>query len=515
MRLLLLTLLLLPSLAAAQHAGRFLLAAGEVFVVRGGATVRAALGTPVESGDVIRVGAASDAQIRMSDASIVALRPGTELRIDEYVYSGKPDADSKSFLSLVRGGLRTITGAIGSLHDRSHYEVRTPTASIGIRGTHYVLVQCDNDCPGSANGTYGGVSDGKIGVQNRTPEREFDAHEFFHVADASSPPEALMGPPDFLYDRLPAQERSPRSKGSESSEGMARSGLDAESRPSDVPAPPSPPAFVVTEQRDKSGNPVVIQTGVVVAAAAGSRALVGSFGGSQALDATVGAFEPGTELTMSGTALQSFRAPAGSSTAGAVSGDSGGNVVDETKPNAIGASWGYWSAGTYTDSGGTIPLSSTASYGNGQFHYLVAPLTPPEVIATKTGVLAYNFVFGTTPTNNLGELGTFVRPEALGVDFVKQSIAWPAANFSFPNQSWSFPTTTSPITVSSQGAYTQNTVIGGCGGNSCSGTVELTRTGVFLGPTGDHLGVSMAGRGGTDPTASMQAVGVYSCQPNC
>lgn len=503
MRILIVSLFLLPSLAAAQ-AGRFLLAAGDVTVVRGGATVRAAVGTAVESGDVIRVGQQSNAQIRLSDESIVALRPGTELRIDDYVYSGKPDESSRSLISLARGGLRTITGAIGALHDRKRYEVRTPTASIGIRGTHYVLVQCDNDCPGAANGTYGGVSDGSIGVQNQTPERQFAAHEFFHVASASTPPEALIAPPDFLYDRLPGQRRSEGNRGSESSQGMARSGLDAESRSSEVPTPPEPPPFVVTEQRDRSGNLVVLQ------ATGGTRALIGGIADTNALDGTVAGFEPGAQLATSGTTLQSFSVPAGSSTAGAISGDSAGSVVDETQPNAIGASWGYWTGGTYTDASGTTPLSPTGDFGS-QFHYIVAPLTPPDVIAAKTGAFSFDLAFSTTPTNNMGETGTISSRLPLTVDFTKRSIAWPDIAFSFPSQSWSFGPSSSQITVSSQGATTQNAVTGSCLGNGCSGSAELTRTGVFLGPVGDHLGVTMVGRGGIDPPASMQAAGIYRC----
>ncbi|HXL74477.1 MAG TPA: iron dicitrate transport regulator FecR, partial [Burkholderiales bacterium] len=74
--IILLVLLSAPGLALAQ-AGRFLLAVGDVVVARGQAEIRAATGTPVQSGDTIRVGPASNAQIRMTDESIVGLRPGT------------------------------------------------------------------------------------------------------------------------------------------------------------------------------------------------------------------------------------------------------------------------------------------------------------------------------------------------------------------------------------------------------------------------------------------------------
>src|SRR5438034_580994 len=122
----LLILLSAPGLALAQ-AGRFLLAVGEVAVARGQAEIRAATGTPVQSGDTIRVGPASNAQIRMTDESIVGLRPDTVFRIDAYEYSGQ--AEPRSIFSLLKGGFRTVTGAIGRMHNRERYAVRTPTAT--------------------------------------------------------------------------------------------------------------------------------------------------------------------------------------------------------------------------------------------------------------------------------------------------------------------------------------------------------------------------------------------------
>src|SRR5256886_13168507 len=197
-------LLCAPGLASAQ-AGRFLLAVGDVAVARGQAEIRAATGTPVQSGDTIRVGPASNAQIRMTDESIVGLRPGTVFRIDAYEYSGQ--AEPRSIFSLLKGGFRTVTGAIGRLHNRERYAVRTPTATIGIRGTHYTLVHCDNDCGGAergsiATGTYDRITDGRIEGVDQTGEHEVAAHAFFYVASAGTAPHNPLPPPDFPYDRL-------------------------------------------------------------------------------------------------------------------------------------------------------------------------------------------------------------------------------------------------------------------------------------------------------------------------
>src|SRR2546422_8751974 len=311
----LLILLSAPGLALAQ-AGRFLLAVGEVAVARGQAEIRAATGTLVQSGDTIRVGPASNAQIRMTDESIVGLRPGTVFRIDAYEYSGQ--AEPRSIFSLLKGGFRTVTGAIGRLHSRERYAVRTPTATIGIRGTHYTVVHCDNDCgtlnrvslaaldsiaqsdaaPGVGqsipNGTYGGVTDGRIEVVNQTGEHEFAANTFFYVADANTAPQNLIAPPTFLYDRLEGQSRSRGNRGNESSETMARSGLNAESRPSEVPPPPQPSTFIVTEQKTSSGQPAVI------AAVAPTLGIVGAWTSANEKAREGGAFVTEAMLTRTG-----------------------------------------------------------------------------------------------------------------------------------------------------------------------------------------------------------------------
>src|SRR3982074_799746 len=231
--IILLGLLSAPGLASAQ-AGRFLLAVGDVVVARGQAEIRAATGTPVQSGDTIRVGPASNAQIRLADESIVGLRPGTIFRLDEFAYSGQGDGNERSLFTLRKGAFRPVRGAIGRLHSRERYAVRTPTATIGIRGTHYTVVHCDNDCGGVdrgsiSNGTYGGVTDGRIEVVNQTGEHEFAANTFFYVATASTASQNLIAPPSFLYDRLEGQSRSRGNQGNEASETPGAPGVQTPS----------------------------------------------------------------------------------------------------------------------------------------------------------------------------------------------------------------------------------------------------------------------------------------------
>ena len=132
-------LMAIVSAAFANHA--FAATAGRVDFVFGEAALRGASGqerplargTEVMDGDTL-ITRNGRAQIRFTDGGFVSLQPNTEFGVREYRYEGKPDGKERGFFSLVRGAMRTVTGAIGRFN-RNAYQVRTPTATVGIRGT--------------------------------------------------------------------------------------------------------------------------------------------------------------------------------------------------------------------------------------------------------------------------------------------------------------------------------------------------------------------------------------------
>jgi hypothetical protein len=91
----------------------------------------------VENGDTLVSEKNTYAQIRFVDNHEITLKPGTTFRIENFNYdAAKPDADSAAF-SLVKGGLRSITGLLGK-RNKEKFSLKTPTATIGIRGTTFV-----------------------------------------------------------------------------------------------------------------------------------------------------------------------------------------------------------------------------------------------------------------------------------------------------------------------------------------------------------------------------------------
>ena len=144
-------------------------------------------GSLVTAGDTIVTGAGGRAQIRFSDGSLISLQPRSEFRIDDYQFDM---AQQRGFFSLVRGALRTISGAVGK-RDPADYRMTTPTATIGIRGTEFLVEEtvCTPAChPGRTAGLRVAVSAGRVVVYNAAGSIEVPAGSATYVADASQAP---------------------------------------------------------------------------------------------------------------------------------------------------------------------------------------------------------------------------------------------------------------------------------------------------------------------------------------
>ena len=244
------------SVVHAEPVGRVLVAVGDTSALRNGAVVKLTRGAEVQTGDTLRVGEASNMQVRFTDEGITALRSNSEFRIDDYKFEEKTNI-GKSFFSLVKGGMRAITGLIGR-YNRDNYAVKAATATIGIRGTHFVLAQCASDCfnrDGSQaeDGLFGGVTDGRIAVTNQAGEKEFGKNEFFHVPSANALPKPLLAPPSFLRDQLEGQAKS--------KEGKPPAGTVAAAEGSETAGTKQQTSTAVTTQ-PTGGTTVMVQVAV-------------------------------------------------------------------------------------------------------------------------------------------------------------------------------------------------------------------------------------------------------------
>lgn len=177
--------------------------AGEITLVTGlgtstardGSIRKLIRGDEVYAGEIINSGPNSYVNIKFRDGALMLLRPNTRFSIEQYSFDGeaqpgdvaaqaaeikaeaKPDetvapatttpetpeppapatetpppkktraqaVPQRAFFRLVKGGFRTVTGLIGKAN-REDYRVNTPTATIGVRGTDWIIWVCDLAC---------------------------------------------------------------------------------------------------------------------------------------------------------------------------------------------------------------------------------------------------------------------------------------------------------------------------------------------------------------------------------
>jgi hypothetical protein len=93
------------------------------------------VGSLIRFGDVVTTGAAARIEFTLADGTLVTMGERARLVIDEFVYDPARETGRAS-LNFVAGAFRMITGAIGKQPDRPLL-VRTPVATIGIRGTDF------------------------------------------------------------------------------------------------------------------------------------------------------------------------------------------------------------------------------------------------------------------------------------------------------------------------------------------------------------------------------------------
>lgn len=175
---------------------------GTVAVKRSDGTAKVlSVKSDIQQGDTLSTQDDTYARIKFVDGAEVVLRPNSELKVAAYSYNqAKPENDNV-LLSMFKGGLRAVTGLLGK-RNRDKVSFTTPTATIGIRGTHFGALFCNNDCgnipttSGSPpeNGLHVDVTNGAINLKNEGGEQLIGTGQFGFVHDARTPP--VIIPPE-------------------------------------------------------------------------------------------------------------------------------------------------------------------------------------------------------------------------------------------------------------------------------------------------------------------------------
>jgi hypothetical protein len=131
-------LLLLVSVPAFAGVGSISEFKGGGSVKRGAKATPAAKGSNIEKNDTVSTNSQGRFKITFVDATTVNITQNSRLVIDDFVYDGNNKSKGRLGLKLALGTAKYTSGAIAKGNARG-VGIRTPTATIGVRGTDFVM----------------------------------------------------------------------------------------------------------------------------------------------------------------------------------------------------------------------------------------------------------------------------------------------------------------------------------------------------------------------------------------
>ncbi len=164
-------------------------------------------GEPIRSGDRVYTGEDGNIELLFTDGAVVLVRPRSEFAVEGYRYDAQGE---RSLFALARGAVRTVTGAIGK-RNHDDFRLRTPTATIGIRGTEFETSEnaCDTRAcaPGERPGLVVTVYKGRVAVSNASGTTEVPEGATLYVRNAQEP--AVFGTGEPQRPAQPAPQQRP------------------------------------------------------------------------------------------------------------------------------------------------------------------------------------------------------------------------------------------------------------------------------------------------------------------
>jgi hypothetical protein len=156
------------------------------------------MGQPVYLGDKVITGEKGYVRLRMIDDAVLDLRCYSIMVIEEYALHTQ---NRRSILNLLQGSLKKVTGKIGKLTE-DVYELRTPVASVGVRGTEYALrVFQSKGCGGTLDaddGFYLEVIKGLVNVHNQAGKEVIAKGETVYISAPKAAPKKIKIKPGII-----------------------------------------------------------------------------------------------------------------------------------------------------------------------------------------------------------------------------------------------------------------------------------------------------------------------------
>ena len=144
--------------------------------VRAGKT-QLAPNSRVMSGTQITTGAGAQVVLKFDDSQTIVLNENTSFRITDFRYKKEEPRGDRAVFDLLRGALRAISGIVASRNQQA-FQLRVPQATIGIRGTDFMVA--------IVNPAVVAVNTGAVAVTNSGGTAVFGAGSFGSVASSTT-----------------------------------------------------------------------------------------------------------------------------------------------------------------------------------------------------------------------------------------------------------------------------------------------------------------------------------------
>ncbi len=129
------------------------------------------------AGALITTGAGAQLVLKFDDSQQIVLNENTTFKITDFRYKQEEPKGDRAIFDLLRGALRVISGIVASRNQDS-FQLRVPQATIGIRGTDFMVVL--------VNPAYIGVNTGAVATTNAGGTSVFGSGSFGVVGSSSS-----------------------------------------------------------------------------------------------------------------------------------------------------------------------------------------------------------------------------------------------------------------------------------------------------------------------------------------
>lgn len=123
--------------AYAADIGQIKVSKGSVSIERAGQSIRGDAGMRLQDSDIVRTGDDGSVGITMTDNSLLSAGPNSVLALDRYEFDSTTNA-GRFDASLQRGTLAVVSGRLAK-QSPDAMTVRTPSATLGVRGTEFVV----------------------------------------------------------------------------------------------------------------------------------------------------------------------------------------------------------------------------------------------------------------------------------------------------------------------------------------------------------------------------------------